>query len=264
MGAEPRAPGKRKRAKGAGARISRQIGRAIGDFQLLADGDRVLVGLSGGKDSYTLLRMLVERRAFAPIDYEIVAAHVRTNWRCGSCAHGNVLSELCAGLGVAFHQIDTEIRLGKEGVVNCFRCATARRQALFRLAKTLDANKLAFGHHLDDIVETVLMNLFFQGAFAAMLPAQPLFDGALTIIRPLAHVLEADIIRYVDEHAPFERPVCRCPIGKDSQRAQMKQLLKNLEAANPDVRQSIFGALSNVKTDYLPPQAAKKTQGAKR
>ena len=239
------------KTRGIAVRISRQIGRAVGDFHLLADGDRVIVGLSGGKDSYTLLRLLRERQRFAPIGYTLLAAHVRTDWRCGSCAHGAVLGELCEELGVPLRVLHTEIRRGDDGRINCHRCATARRQALFRLAREEGANKLAFGHHLDDIVETVLMNLFFQGAFSAMLPAQPLFGGELTIIRPLALVTEAEVIRYVEENAPFSRPVCRCPVGKDSQRARMKELIGQLEAANPDVRKSIFGAVRNVKHDYL-------------
>lgn len=236
---------------GVEARISRQIGRAIGDFGLIADGDRILVAVSGGKDSYTLLRMLAARRAFAPIDFTLHAAHVRTNWRCGQCGQARVLPETCEGLGIDLRVLETEIKLKDGEELNCHACATARRQALFRLAKELGANKLALGHHLDDIVETTLLNLFFQGAFATMPPALSLFDGGLTIIRPLALVPESDIIQYVDEAESFPRVMCQCPVGKDSQRARMKALVKQLEAENPNVRQSVFGALGNVKTEYL-------------
>lgn len=253
-------PGSDTRAGGAAAPtiegrtardISRRIGRAIGEFGLIEDGDRIVVALSGGKDSYTLLRMLAARQAFAPVRYTLIAAHVRTDWRCGQCAQSRALPEACAAAGVELHILDTSVKLKDGEELNCHACATARRQALFRLAKEVDANKLALGHHLDDIVETALMNLFFQGAFATMPPSLKLFDGGLTLIRPLALVPEADIIRYVDESANFPRVMCACPVGRDSQRKKMKALVQQLEAENPNVRQSVFGALRNVKPEYL-------------
>jgi len=231
--------------------ISRKIGRAIGDFQLIGDGDRILVALSGGKDSYTLLRMLAARRAFAPVRYAILAAHVRTDGRCGQCAQSRALPEACAAAGVELHVVDTSVKLKPGEELNCHACATARRQALFRVARAVDANKLALGHHLDDIVETALLNLFFQGAFATMPPSLSLFGGGLTIIRPLALVPEAEIIRYVEECANFPRVMCACPVGRESQRRKMKALVQQLERENPNVRQSVFGALRNVKPEYL-------------
>jgi len=231
--------------------ISRRIGKAIGEFQLVADGDRIIVALSGGKDSFTLLRMLAARRAFAPVRYELVAAHVVTDGRCGECAPPRAVTEACAAAEVPLRVVDTTVKLQPGEALHCHACATARRQALFRVAKEEGANKLALGHHLDDIVETALLNLFFQGAFATMPPSLVLFGGGLTIIRPLALVPEADIVRYVDECVGFPRVTCTCPVGRESQRRKMKALVQQLEAENPNVRQSVFGALRNVKPEYL-------------
>jgi tRNA 2-thiocytidine biosynthesis protein TtcA len=232
--------------------ISRKIGRAIGDFRLIEDGDRILVALSGGKDSYTLLRMLAARRAFAPVRYALVAAHVHTDGHCGQCAQSpRALPDACAADGIELRVSETTVRLKPGEALNCHACATARRQALFRMARDVGANKLALGHHLDDIVETALLNLFFQGAFATMPPSLALFGGGLTIIRPLALVPEAEIVRYVDECVRFPRVSCACPVGHESQRRKMKALVQQLEAENPNVRQSVFGALANVKPEYL-------------
>ena len=245
------ASGFQRKGSTPGARISRRIGRAIGEYGLLEEGDRVLVALSGGKDSYTALHMLAARRRFAPVHYELTAAHVRFEHLCGAGAQRDVLEDRCARLGVPLHVVPATVEVPEGQPLNCHRCATARRNALFRLARTLGSNKLALGHHLDDIVETVLLNLFFRGEFSTMVPSLPLFDGELTLIRPLAFAEEADILRFVDEETDVPRQTCECPVGRDTQRAKMKTLVKNLEQDYPHVRQSVFRAMRNIKHDYL-------------
>lgn len=243
--------GYQRRGDSPSARISKLVGRAIGEYDLIRDGDRILVAVSGGKDSLTLLHMLQARKAFAPVSYTLLAVHVTTNWQCGQFAQPESLPELCDRIGVPLQVVETEIRLKPGEELNCFACATARRNALFRAAAETNANKLAFGHHLDDIVETVLLNLFFRGEFSTMIPSLPLFEGRLTLIRPLAFVHESEIIRYVDEQARFPRQTCACPVGRESQRRKMKELVTSLEASNPNVRECVLRAMRNIKSDYL-------------
>jgi len=250
-------PAVARRGSRASARISRQIGRAIGAFDLIADGDRILVALSGGKDSLTLLTMLHARKAFAPVSFELHAAHVRLDVSCGTHADVATMEALCASLGVPFHLVAATLSTPDGGrAPACPPCALARRNALFRLARTLGVNKLALGHHLDDIVETVLLNLFFRGEFTTMPAVLPLFEGRLVLIRPLALVPEALIVRYVTEEAPFARTVASCPLGQNQQRARMKALVADLAATHPNVRWSVLHAMQRVargevKADYL-------------
>lgn len=243
--------GFQRKGQSAAARISRQIGRAIGEFELLAEGDRLLVAVSGGKDSLTLLHMLHARRGFAPISYDLVAAHVTGGASCGSHTDAEGLATLCANLDVPFHVIDGTPELPAGEDLTCHRCSTARRNALFRLAREVGANKLALGHHLDDIVETVLLNLFFRGELSAMLPKLALFDGRLTLVRPLCLVEEKDVVRYVEEEAGFSRQAGTCDVGEDGQRKKMKELVASVERAYPNVRWSVLRALRNIKHDYL-------------
>ncbi len=244
-------------------RIARKVGRAIGDWDLFTDGDRVLVAVSGGKDSFALLHHLHARRPSAPIDFTLLAAHVRVTPTCGTTAELETLREACRALEIPLHEVETVVRpqshprngptSGGDSLegINCHRCATARRQALFRLAREVGAHKLALGHHLDDIVETALLNLLFQGNFSTMRPRQPLFDGRLVVVRPLALVTEAEVLRYVTEEIQMKRHPGDCPVGQKTERARIKALITELSRDHPRVRQSVFAALGNVKRDYL-------------
>jgi len=225
-------------------KVSRKVGEAIGEFGLLQHGDHVLAAISGGKDSLTMLDQLVRWRDKLPFRVRISAAHVQTDLHCGGCVHNLVLSRLFTDLDVPGHFLYAEVKgtLKPDQEMNCFHCARRRRIALFRLANQIGATKIALGHHLDDIVETTLMNLFFNGTFSTMLPRMDLFEGTVSIIRPLALCLERQVIDYVTERE-FPRQMCRCPYGRDSMRARMKTLLTQLEGLYPDVRHNIFAAM---------------------
>src|SRR4030042_347645 len=172
--------------------ISKRIGKAIIDYNMLSDGDKIAVAVSGGKDSLTLLRVLNDRRKFVPIKYELLAVHVDMGY---PCQHPKILGEYFTNLGIKYHIEKIDILKGKTRKdISCFWCAWNRRKALFEAANKFGCTKVALGHHKDDIIETILLNMFFQGEISAMSPRQELFKGKIVIIRPLAYVDE-DMIR---------------------------------------------------------------------
>jgi len=173
--------------------ISKRVGRAMGDFNMLSGGDRILVCVSGGKDSLTLLKVLVSRQLKVPIKHEIVVLHAVSSQSCGEDNAKKRLRDIFERLGVEYYfapmQIELQDRKKKQGL-NCFWCSWNRKKIFFEWARKLNCNKIALGHHKDDIVETTLMNLFFQGEFSTMMPNQPFFKGKFRIIRPLCYVEE--------------------------------------------------------------------------
>ena len=231
-----------------GAAISNKIGKAIEDYGLIENKDRILVAVSGGKDSLTLLNLLNERRRWAPIDYELVAMHVESDYRCKGCVHTEVLKKVFTGMRVAHHFEKIKIRDGKKDV-SCFWCSWNRRKALFTAADKLGCNKVAFGHHKDDIVETLLLNIFYHGEFAAMNPRQDLFGGSLTIIRPLCYV-EEDTIRKFAAEEKFPSQLCRCPNSVVSKRRMMKEMISAIEKDCRYVKTNLLRSIARVNREY--------------
>ena len=249
-----------------GLYISKKIGKAIADYNLIEDKDRILVAVSGGKDSLSLLKLLAERQKWAPVKFELVAMHVETDFRCAGCVHTKKLKDFFEELGVKsiFEKIKVRGRKGKirdkegkikgeKGAANgtsCFWCSWNRRKALFLAADKLKCNKIAFGHHKDDIVETLLLNMFYQGEFACMNPRQELFGGKIVLIRPLCYVEEENMRRFAKESG-FPPQVCRCPNSDTSKRRLMKNIIKELEEGCPFVKTNIFRSVSRVKEEYI-------------
>lgn len=229
--------------------ISNRIGKAIADHNLIEDKDRILVAVSGGKDSMTLLKLLAERKKWAPIDYELIAMHVETDFRCGGCVHTKKLKEFFNANGIKSYFKKIKV-LDKKKKTSCFWCAWNRRKAFFMAADRLGCTKIALGHHKDDIVETLLLNLLFQGEFAAMNPRQELFGGKIVIIRPLCYVEEENMKKFAVESG-FPSQVCRCPNADTSKRRMMKKFISQVEKACPYVKTNIFRSISRVKEDYI-------------
>ncbi len=227
-------------------RISKKIGRAIADYGMLADGDKVLVAVSGGKDSLALLKILSDRRAFVPIDYELVPL-------CVDFGDGltdiKTLRPWVADLGwtlrVEKRRLDT-----RGGTKDCFWCSWNRRKVLFEYARAHKCQKLALGHHKDDIIQTVLMNLLFVGEISAMAPRQELFKGKLTLIRPLAYVEEHEIEALARQRR-FPSPASSCPLAATSQRRAVKKMVEEMKAVCPGVKSNIFRSLSRIRKEYL-------------
>ncbi len=227
------------------------MGKAIHRYGLIEDGDRVLVGVSGGKDSLTLLHLLHERRKRVPIEYELIPVHIDLGF--GS-SRQETLRDFFETRGLSYHIEKTQIgRLAhsRENRENpCFLCSWERRKAVFQAAHRLRCNKIAFGHHKDDIIETFLLNLFYSAEISTMLPVQAIFKGKLSIIRPLALVEEKKIARFARETGlPVESS--GCPSSGSTKRREIKELIASLESRNRRIKGNIFRALSNVKPDYL-------------
>lgn len=230
--------------------LSSKIGKAIADYNLINDGDKIIVGVSGGKDSLTLLKLLLERRRWAPVSFDIFAAHVITDYRCAGCAHQSRLQKVFREWDCPFRFLEVKLFNGKKKNISCFWCAWNKRKALFKLAEEIGYNKIALAHHKDDIVETILLNLFYNGEISTMNAKQPLFNGKIHIIRPLAYSEEKDIKAYAKESG-FESQVCKCPNSKTSKRALMKKLIRDVQKEGGRVKSNIFRAPTRIRHEYL-------------
>jgi tRNA 2-thiocytidine biosynthesis protein TtcA len=236
------------------ARLAKKTTRAITEFGLIEDGDRVMVGLSGGKDSWALFQILDVLRQRAPIRFSLVAVNVDSGYE--DYQHTE-LADACKARGWEFYSEHTSIGQKIEDVLDpsetpCSLCARLRRGVLYRLASTVGATKIALGHHLDDFVETLLLNLFFAGALKAM-PARLLSDNSQhVVIRPLVYVTEAEARAYTKE---VGLPVigCCCPACGNLalQRQRIKRLIMELEREHPAVKSSMIKALRNVMPRHL-------------
>ncbi len=240
----------------AGRRVNRLVGRAICHYGLITGGDRIAVGLSGGKDSLCLLRLLAARRRWVPVHYGLVAVHVDLGWDDGR-GHAERLEAFCAALGVEFLSLPTDIGARAHSSSNrenpCFLCSRLRRKHLFEAALERGCNRLALGHHRDDIIQTFFLNVLYSSEISTMLPAQKLFGGRLTIIRPLALCDEAHLVRLARELALPIVP-SGCPSACNSARREVAEMLAPLFRRHRRLRGNVFRALSNVRPDYLPPR----------
>jgi tRNA 2-thiocytidine biosynthesis protein TtcA len=231
-----------------------RVGRAIADFSLLREGDRVAVALSGGKDSWSLTLLLEELRRRAPVRFDLVALTAHNG---SESFQSGLIEDFLHKKGIQFHLEMTEIsRLVPEklrpGTPACSLCARLRRGALYRAAAKLRCNKLALGHHLDDAIETLLMNLFFEGALKAMPPKFLAENGAVTVIRPLIYVPEAMLAQYASEQgAPVVSCGCFLCGMDDSERKKMKELVASVSSRYPRARRAALRALANVQPRFL-------------
>ncbi len=235
------------------ARLRGLVGKAIDDYSMIAEGDRVMVCLSGGKDSYTLLDILLSLQRSAPVRFDLIAVNLDQKQ---PDFPPQVLPEYLTALGVPFHVIEQDTysvvkRLIPEGRTMCSLCSRMRRGALYRYAAENGISKIALGHHRDDIVETLFLNLFHGGRLKAMPPKLLSEDGRHVVIRPLAYVAEREIERYARAR---EFPIipCRlCGSQDNLQRVAIKRMLQEWEREQPGRTESIFSALGNVSSSHL-------------
>ncbi len=227
---------------------TKKVGKAIWDYQMLKEGDKVIVAVSGGKDSLCLLKIMQERIKFVPIRYEIVACFVDMGF---SWMDKNILVNYFEKQSIPYIIAKPpEEWKGEAEDFACFWCSWNRRKALFDLAPEIGATKIAFAHHMDDIIETMLLNLFFQGEIGTMRPYQELFEGELALIRPLAYVQETDLMRL---SKLLELPVVssQCPHGETSKRQLVRGIVRELKKHNNNVKKNIFRSLTRVRQEYL-------------
>jgi tRNA 2-thiocytidine biosynthesis protein TtcA len=235
------------------AQLRSSVGKCIADFGMIAAGDKVMVCLSGGKDSYTLLDVLLSLQRSAPVSFELLAVNLDQK-QPGFPAH--VLPQYLEALGVPFRVIEQDTysvvkRVVPEGRTLCGLCSRLRRGALYRFAAEHGVSKIALGHHRDDIVETLFLNLFFGGRLKAMAPKLLSDDGRHIVIRPLAYVAERDIARYARGRG-FPLIPCRlCGSQDNMQRVAVKKMLAAWEREFPGRTESIFSALRNLHPEHL-------------
>ena len=236
------------------ARVAKKTTKAIVDYDMIADGDRIMVGLSGGKDSWALLHVLDVLRQRAPIRFSLVAVNVDSGYK--EFKH-DIIARTCEARGWEYRIEHTDIGELLEDLLDvdktpCSLCARFRRGVLYRIATEVRATKIALGHHADDFIETLLLNLFFGGSLKAMPPKLVSDDGAHVVIRPLVYVGEEEARQYTRE---CDLPIigCCCPACGDLglQRQRAKRLIMQLETEHPGVRQSMLKALSNVAPRHL-------------
>ncbi|MGA7741287.1 MAG: tRNA 2-thiocytidine(32) synthetase TtcA [Polyangia bacterium] len=264
MMSRPAQPGSPTQPGGRSAQVIerdliRDVGRAVADFDLISEGDRILVAVSGGKDSYSLLVLLEALRRRAPVHFDLLALHLDQ----GQPGHDPApLADWLRSNGFD-HRIVREdtysIVVDKipEGRTYCSMCARLRRGILYRLASQLQCTKIALGHHRDDAVETLLLNVFFAGKLAAIPARLVSDDGASVVIRPLIYCAEETLASFAESRRFPILPCNLCGSQPDAQRKQMKALLSRLECEHPNLRQNMLAALGNVNLSHLLDRQAK-------
>jgi tRNA 2-thiocytidine biosynthesis protein TtcA len=224
--------------------VYKTMGHAMADYGMLKEGDRVLVAVSGGLDSLSLLKLFVMRKARIPIDFEIVACFIDTNF---IKVDKDILIDYFKANAIEYAVKQMTI---PKNEINCFWCSWSRRKLLFETAREYNCNKLALGHNLDDINETTLMNMFFNGEITTMPPKVELFKGALTVIRPLCYI-EKEKIEEFSRQFDFPDTQYQCPYGQESQRYVVKEIIEQLNRKHPFVKTNIFRSLKRIRKDYL-------------
>ena len=245
-------------------RLLRDVGRAIADFGMIEDGDRILVGVSGGKDSFTLLYLLQQLQRSAPIDFSLIACNLDQG-------HPGFprerLEEYLRGTGVDVVMLREDTysivkRLVPEGKTACSVCSRLRRGILYGKAQELGCTKIALGHHRDDLIESLLMSMLFSGKLRSMPPRLTSDDGRNVVIRPLCYAAEADIALFAEERKFPIIPCDLCGSQDNLQRKRVKALLTQLEMEHPGVRASVLGAMGNVMPEHLlDPRLARVERG---
>jgi tRNA 2-thiocytidine biosynthesis protein TtcA len=228
--------------------VTKKVGKAIWDYRMINDGDRILLAVSGGKDSLSLLRIMKDRMKFVPISYKIIVCYVDMGFEW---IRKDVLVEHFEKEGVEYVVTEPNDSWKKEGeAFGCFWCSWSRRKRFFALAEELECSKIALGHHMDDITETLLLNLLFNGEICTMRPYQEMFGGKLAIIRPLAYVEEMELGRLAEM---LELPVIRsqCPYSETSKRRLVKGMISEATGHAKNVKKNIFRSLQRVRPEYL-------------
>ena len=231
--------------------IKRLTGKAIHTMDMIRNGDHVMVAVSGGKDSLALLWLLKERIKRVPIDYRVTAVHVDPGFGANSA---DQMTSFFLTHGFEFRVIESDIGPKAHGPQNlenpCFLCSRLRRKLLFQTAEEVGCNRMAFGHHKDDLIETFFLNVFYGASISTMVPVQDFFGGKLTLIRPF-YLVDEELIRRYAQLMDWPEISLDCPTAGSSKREEIKNMLKHFYRSNRKIKGNIFHALHNVNAEYL-------------
>ncbi len=232
-------------------KVNHLMGRAMGDYGMIRHGDRLLVAVSGGKDSLFLLNALESFRKRAPITFDLIPVHVDPGFDNGfALSLKEAVTRFSGDMVVRFtdHGVKAHGRDNRENP--CFLCARLRRRSLFEMAREQGCTRIALGHHKDDIIETLFINMFFSGRMGTMVPSQSFFNGKFTVIRPLAYVEKRDISPLA-KRLKFPEFINPCPSDGRSKRSVVKKMLQEIYRDNHHIKGNIFRAMGNIEADYL-------------
>lgn len=231
--------------------LNRSLGKALNQYQMIAEGDRIAVGVSGGKDSWALLWLLADLQGRAPVQFKLFPIFIDPGFQGGAA---DIIARQGRTLGFDIRIEQTDHGLVAHSDKNrenpCFLCSRMRRKRLFEIARELDCRKLALAHNKDDIIETLFLNMCYAGEISTMLPLQAFFNGQLTVIRPLAYADEDALQRFAIQ---MQWPITAnpCPSAGRSKRAEIKVMLQQLYTRNKKIKGNIFRAMRHVRTEYL-------------
>ncbi len=233
-------------------RFAHHVGRGINRFSMIGPGDRVLIAVSGGKDSLALSLALAARKRWVPIDYELTALQVEWREYPLQQEEKDLIDAFYDRLGIPLRRVQASIAPATfKKPFSCYTCSRNRKRILFDAAAEAGAARIAMGHHMDDIARTTLMNLFFRGEFSTMMPVQSFFGGKLTIIRPLCEVREAEVAK-VATRLDLPSVPSRCPNADRNQRMLMKEILRQASRVDRHAVTNLYGAAWRINGDYLP------------
>jgi len=231
--------------------VKNKLAKAISDYKLIADGDRVLVALSGGKDSLCLLENLVDYKKFKRIDFEIEVIHINIADMIYEIDR-ELMLDFCSKLGVKINFVDTFADIEDRGKKSaCFICSRNRRKTMFQYAKDNNFKKIAFGHHMDDALETLIINMIYHANVASLPASLSMFSGEIEIIRPLILLTNKETAEYakIKKYPPLKK---LCPYNDKTMRTNARNIIKSMEVINPNVRHNILMSLKNIDYELLP------------
>jgi len=232
--------------------IQKTIDFAIEKHKMITANDIVLVGLSGGNDSFTLLDCLATRQKYYPTKFKLIATHINIS-NIPYAINQEFMEQFCKDRNVEFHFIEKKIEIDKDKARNnpCFICSWNRRKLLFNFAQQLNCNKIALGHHKDDAIETFLLNMMYHSSISSLPAILKMFDGTMDLIRPMIYLSKSEISEY-SKIKNFPDQKLTCSFDHITKRNEMSMLLRGMEILNPNVRENIFKAMDNICEEYLP------------
>lgn len=231
-------------------KVDKKIGKTINDNNLILEGDKILIAVSGGKDSLVLLDSLWRRLKFIPIKYEIIAVHISLVGLSYQIDK-NVIKEFCDNRGIEFKIIEEKVDISLSNKSPCFICSSTRRKLLFEFAVANNCNKLAFGHHMDDAVETLLMNMMYHSNISSIPYSIDMFDGKFQIIRPLLKIRNNETLQY-SEIFNYPKMKSLCSFEDKTKRKLASDLINTMENNYKNSISSIFASMKNIDNEYLP------------